>query len=258
MSQKNNMRQCFFNIPLDFLSLSQAVERLEQLMDQKNGNIVVTPNPEIVLQAEHDRDFQSILQKADLSIPDGMQLIRAARSLSQNPKRKNWQRLTGVDLMAELCRQAPKKNWTIFLLGGRNGVAKELQHKLEQKYTNIQILGSFEGEAGEAHDEETREHIQRTVNNHKNKNIDLLFVAFGAPKQEKWLHRNLPHLPYVRVGLGIGGSFDYLAERVPRAPIWLQNIGGEWIFRLYQQPWRWRRLLKLPRFYWLWWKEKKK
>src|SRR5690606_38622524 len=143
----------------------------------------------------------------------------------------------GVPIIAE---QAAKKGWRLFLLGAAPGVADKTANILRQKHPGLHIAGTYSGSPAP----EEEDGIVALVNA---SNADILFVAYGAPEQDKWIARNLPRL-HVAMAMGVGGAFDFIAGIVPRAPQWMQRMGLEWLYRLYLQPWRIRRMLRLPRF----------
>jgi N-acetylglucosaminyldiphosphoundecaprenol N-acetyl-beta-D-mannosaminyltransferase len=210
-------------VKIDNLTIEEALQRVGQFMADDKQHYIVTPNPEFLVQAQKDKEFQQILNQADLSVPDGIGLIFASWFLGQPLK----QRLAGVDLMEKICHLASQKNWPVFLLGGREGVAEKTAENLKKKYQELQIQGLS-----------LRDSPQRTVPEGQS----LLFVAFGAPKQEKWIAENLKKMPSVKLAMGVGGAFDFIAGRVRRAPKILRQIGLEWFWRFIQQPWRVKRI----------------
>ncbi len=199
---------------------------------------VVTPNPEIVIAARADRGLRHALAHADLAIPDGGGLLLAAR-LWGTPLRAQ---VRGSDLTTRLLAEAAARGWRVFLLGGAPGVADEAATQILARWPALRIVGTDAGRADAAHDPQTRAAIAAAGR------VDLLLVAFGAPRQEGWLARNLAQLD-VGVALGVGGTLDFLAGRVRRAPRPIQRAGFEWLFRLIAQPWRWRRQLSAARFF---------
>jgi N-acetylglucosaminyldiphosphoundecaprenol N-acetyl-beta-D-mannosaminyltransferase len=197
---------------------------------------VCTINPEFMMIAQRDINFYNILNRADLCVPDGVGLLWAA-------KRRNTplpQRVTGSDGVPIIAERAAQKGWHLFFLGAAPGIAEQAANILRAKNPRLQIVGTYSGSP--APDEEDA--LVQMVNN---SNADILFVAYGAPEQDKWIARNLPRLQ-VKMAMGVGGSFDFIAGTVPRAPLWMQKMGLEWLFRLYLQPWRIWRMLRLPRF----------
>jgi len=217
-------RVIIMGIPFDKVTLDSALTLLlEKLADNTRGFFVATPNPEMLLAARKNETFRKILQKTDLNIPDGTGIIWAAKHHATPLP----ERVTGTDLMQALCHKV-MPDTRIFLLGAAPGVAKKAARKLkEQKRLNI--VGTFSGLA-DPHDDLN---LQKIINNTR---PDLLFVAFGAPKQEFWLARNLPHLPTVKLAMGVGGAFDFIAGVRSRAPAWMRRAGLEWLYRLFQQP----------------------
>jgi len=199
---------------------------------------VVTPNPEIVMAARTDRGLRHALAHADLAIPDGGGLLLAAR-LWGEPFREQ---VRGSDLTLRLLAEATARDWRVFLLGGASGVAEEAAAQLLARWPALRIVGTDAGRADAAYDAATRGAIAAAGR------VDLLLVAFGAPRQEQWLARNLAQLD-VGVALGVGGTLDFLAGRVRRAPRPIRRAGLEWLFRLIVQPWRWRRQLRAARFF---------
>lgn len=244
-SSNNNM---VLGVKVDDITINEAVGRVDGWLQRAGKHWISTPNPEIIVAAQNDPEFKKILNEADLAIPDGVGLRLAGV--------KN--RLTGVDLMLELVKLAGEKGYTVGFLGGRDGVAERTSERLKVKYPNIKV--SFSGD--ELPDQESREdnHKQSLrspsdlksliINHNSIPNTDLLFVAFGHGKQEKWIAKNLEKIP-VKVAMGIGGAFDYISGKVPRAPVWVRLIGLEWLFRLMVQPWRIKRQLSLIKFLWL-------
>ncbi len=197
---------------------------------------VCTINPEFIMIARQDPNFWNILNRADLCVPDGVGLLWAAKRQGTPLP----QRVTGSDGVPIIVERAAQKGWKLFFLGAAPGVADKAADILRDLHPGLQIVGTHSGSpAAEAEDE-----LVELVNN---SGADILFVAYGAPQQDKWIARNLPRLQ-VKMAMGVGGAFDFIAGVLPRAPQWMQRLGLEWLFRLYLQPWRIRRMLRLPRF----------
>ncbi len=199
---------------------------------------VVTPNPEFVMLARRHGDFRSILGRSCLSIPDGVGL-RIAAGLAGTPLRAQ---VRGTDLAYGLAALAPERRWRVFLLGAAPGIAEEAAASLGRRFTGIEIAGTFAGDASPDGDVATREAIRQSGR------CDLLLVAYGAPKQERWIARNLDGLD-VGIAIGVGGVLDFMAGRVRRAPAWVRDAGLDWLYRLVRQPSRWQRQVStLPAF----------
>ena len=152
--------------------------------------------------------------------------------------------VSGTDLMKELVRLSAEKGFTVGFLGGKDGVAKKCAECLLRKYPNLKISYVSSGGIVDKNGNPSQ------TTNYKLPPTDLLFVAFGHIKQEKWIASNLENIP-VKLAMGVGGAFDYLSGSVPRAPEWIRRLGFEWLFRLIVQPWRIRRQIALLKYLWL-------
>ena len=227
----------FLSVPVHALTTAGAVEQVSHFMSEPGLHQIATVNPEFVMKAQEDNHFMTVLQEADLCIADGVGLLIAGR----------WQgrplpeRVAGSDLVYLLAEQAAQQGWRLFLLGAALGIAEEAAGQLEALYPGLVIAGTYAGSPDPAENDE----IVRIINDSQ---TELLYVAFGAPRQDKWIARNRQQLRTVRVAMGIGGSLDFISGRAARAPGWMQRIGMEWLYRLYKEPWRWRRMLSLPQF----------
>ncbi|HYO87437.1 MAG TPA: WecB/TagA/CpsF family glycosyltransferase, partial [Candidatus Limnocylindrales bacterium] len=197
---------------------------------------VCTINPEMVMIAQQDANFGHILQRADLTVPDGVGLLWAARRRSQPLP----ERVTGSDGVPLIAERAASEGWRLFLLGAAPGVADQAAAALCARFPGLRIVGVYSGSPSP--DEEAG--LCARVNA---SSADVLFVAYGAPEQDKWIARNRPRLN-VAMAMGVGGSLDFAAGVMPRAPRALQRAGLEWLYRLWLQPWRIKRMLRLPRF----------
>jgi N-acetylglucosaminyldiphosphoundecaprenol N-acetyl-beta-D-mannosaminyltransferase len=229
-------------------SQDQLLAVLEEKINFRHKLFLVTPNPEFVVFAETNPWFKTILKKADLAIPDGTGLLWASKILDKSLK----ERISGIDLMADLCRLAAKNGWTVYLLGGWSGVAKKALAVLKKRYPGLKGWA----ESGPVMSLESRvKSHQFWVKKINQKNPDLLFVGLGMGKQEKFIAANWNKLN-VRLAMGVGGAFDYLSGEISRAPKWMRDGGFEWLYRLIREPWRWRRQLALLKFVGLVIKEK--
>jgi len=197
---------------------------------------VCTTNPEFMMIAKRDPNFYNILHRADLCIPDGVGLLWAAKQRG-NPLPE---RVTGSDGVPIIAEHAAKLGWKLFFLGAGEGIAAQAAKILRERYTGLQIVGVYSGNPSPDEEDSIVERVNQSE-------ADILLVAYGAPEQDKWIARNNTRLN-VKMAMGVGGSFDFIAGVVPRAPQWMRNAGLEWLFRLYKQPWRLKRMLRLPRF----------
>jgi N-acetylglucosaminyldiphosphoundecaprenol N-acetyl-beta-D-mannosaminyltransferase len=186
--------------------------------------------------AQNDVNFFNILSRADLCVPDGVGLLWAARHLGKPLP----ERVTGSDGVPRIAERAAQSGWRLFFLGAAPGIADKAAEVLRASYPGLQVVGTYSGSPAP----EEEDAIVKRVNA---ASADILFVAYGAPEQDKWIARNLPRLR-VKMAMGIGGAFDFIAGVMPRAPLWIQRLGLEWLFRLYLQPWRIGRMMRLPRF----------
>ncbi len=216
-------------------ALSQASQWLAAYPEQAPMKQIVTLNPEGVMLAIQDATFRNVIEKAALVTADGNGILWAAERYGI----KGVQRLTGIDLMQRLCQLAAEKNWPIFLLGAQPGVAAAAGEKLQQQYPGLRIAGTENGYFRDREDQ-----VIATI---RQAQPALLFAGLGMPFQEKWLAQNAHQLG-AAVAMGVGGSFDVLCGNLKRAPQFIQKLRLEWLYRLVQQPSRWRRYLALPRF----------
>ena len=198
---------------------------------------IVTPNPELLVMASKDEKYKSVLNGAKLALPDGIGVMIAAQLLGTSLK----QRIHGVDLVETLCNHVSNRPITVGFLGAGPNVAERASECLVKKYPGLKV-GLVAQEWSEGL---------------KDNKVDIFLVAFGSPKQEMWIASNLSILP-AKVIIGVGGAFDFISGRVPRAPMLLRSIGLEWLFRLIIQPWRLRRQLSLIKFAYLVIREKLK
>ncbi len=225
-------------IPIHATTFAELLDEIGQWIKSDNPcpHQVCTVNPEFTMVAQQDVNFYNILNRVDLCLPDGVGLLWAARRLGHPLP----ERVTGSDGVPIISERAAREGWRLFLLGAAPGVAEKTAEILCERFPGLQIAGTYAGSPAA----EEEDAIVERVNASK---ADILFVAYGAPKQDKWIARNLPRLN-VTVAMGVGGSFDFIAGVALRAPVWMRRAGIEWLHRLYHQPWRWRRMLRLPLF----------
>ena len=231
-------------VPVNPLTMSQSVIYLSNRVKDQLPTTVVTANAEIIMMGQKNRFYLQLLQQADLVLPDGAGTVWAGRTLGNDVP----ERVAGFDLFLELVRESANKGYRLFFFGSSPGVAEAARAKCLEAHPQVKIVGCRNGYFS-ASDEVD---IVREINASK---ADILFVALGAPKQEFWLNKYKKDLkPFVRVG--VGGSFDVLAGKMERAPLWMQQYSLEWLFRLYKQPKRFIRMLALPHFVLKVWSEK--
>jgi N-acetylglucosaminyldiphosphoundecaprenol N-acetyl-beta-D-mannosaminyltransferase len=222
---------------VDSVTFAEAIQLIGQrLRSNAPPAYAVTPNAQHVVMLHSDPKLKAIYDEATFVLADGMSLLVAARLLGHRLP----ERVTGVDLFQALCSESAELGFRIFLLGGLPGAAKKAAEVLKARNAAVNIVGTYCPPLGFENDPvET----QRTLEQVRASQPDLLFVGLGVPKQEYWIHKNYRSLD-VRLSIGVGGSFDMVAGITPRAPKWLQNAGLEWLFRLSAEPRRlWKRYL---------------
>ena len=218
------------DVPIDAVTQTQALDRIRVLLASAGQQHVVTPNNEMLVIAHRDASFRSVLQRAALNLPDSTGVVLMAR-LQGTPLPE---RVTGTDTMQRLCETLGPEH-PVFLLGAMPGVAERVADVLRQRNSGLRIVGTFDGSPRE----EDAPAIIHKINDVK---PVILFVAYGAPLQEMWIDRYVQHLPTVRVAMGVGGAFDFIAGIQKRAPGWMRAIGLEWAWRFIQEPSRWKRM----------------
>lgn len=223
-------------VKFDNVNMKEAVDRCKEFIKGEKGNLVVTPNPEIVMRAKDDEEFKNIINEAELVIPDGIGIIKAGEILGTPLK----ERVAGFDLICNLLEEGKDGSISFYFWGSKPGYADEAKRKMEEKYSNIKILGSHTGYFKEEEEKEIIEEI-------RNLKPDVLLVGTGAPKQEKIINKYKAE-GFFKIGIGCGGSIDVLAGRVKRAPKIFIKLHLEWFYRLLKQPTRWKRMLVLPQF----------
>lgn len=226
-------------LPVDAISYDQWLDQIGVWIEVGNRcHHVCTTNPEFTMVAQQDVNFRNILKRADICVPDGVGLLWAAKRLGTPLP----ERVTGSDGVPKIAQRAAENGWKLFFLGAAPGVADLAADVLRLKHPNLQIVGTHSGSPAPDEEDEIVEIVNAS-------GADILFVAYGAPNQDKWIARNLPRLK-VSMAMGVGGSFDFIAGIIPRAPMWMREAGIEWFYRLYLQPSRIGRMTRLPRFMW--------
>lgn len=220
-------------VRVDCLDMAAALTRIEELAGDGGHHLVATVNPEFVMRAKADPEFARVLESADLCLADGSGVVWAARRQGCAMREP----VTGVDIIPPLAALCARQHLKLFLLGAAPGVADDLAARLRAEHPDLEVAAH----AGSPDPSADAENLA-LIRAHK---PQVLLVAYGHPKQEMWIDRMRDSLG-VAVAMGVGGSFDYLTGRVPRAPAWMRRAGLEWLFRLVRQPWRARRMAVLP------------
>ncbi len=222
-------------VGFDRVALIDAVAQIEACLDRGERTFIITANPEFVMLCRKDPELAAIAAGADLVVPDGTGAVVAARLLGDPLPGRAPGRLL-VDRLAAL---ATERRLSMFLLGGAPGIAERAAATLRARHPELRIAGTYAGSADDDADV-----LPRVVAAAP----DVVLVAFGMPKQERWIARNLPQLPSARVAVGVGGSLDYLAGAAKAPPAVIHAVGLEWLWRLLRDPKRWRRQRVLPVF----------
>lgn len=222
-------------VPVDVVTEPDVLAAARCAVESREPAQIVTVNAEFVVMALENETFLRVLREARVATPDGAGVVWALRRRGVHVAR-----LGGSDLIWSLSEQAAALGHAVFFLGAAEGVADEVAARLSLRYPGLHVAGTLSG-SPRAQDEES------IVGSIRTSGADILFVAYGAPEQDLWIARNLPRLG-VSVAIGVGGSFDYVAGRARRAPPWMRERGLDWLWRLVMQPWRWKRMLALPRF----------
>lgn len=213
------------------LTQAQVLAWVETALAERTPRQICTANPEFIMAAQRDRDFFNLLNRAALVVPDGIGLLWAARWTGQQVP----ERVAGSDLIYALAERAAQYGWRLYLLGAAEGVAARAAEALCARYAGLPIAGTYAGSPALAENDAIVARVKAAQ-------PDILLVAYGAPAQDKWIARNSAALN-IPLSLGVGGSFDFVAGVVPRAPRWLQRLNLEWLYRLGRQPRRWRRII---------------
>ncbi len=238
-NRKNTVR--LLGISFENLSEEEAKKRITRLLEEKKGAKIFTPNPDILWQAHRSPDNKTILEAADLLLPDGVGVTLAAR-LCGTPLKA---RLTGIDTAEWIMKHAAKNGYSLYLLGGKVGVADKAAERLRERFPALSICGTHHGYFDHAaHSAEN----QAVLTDIRAKNPDILFVCLGFPLQERWIIESTPNLPSLSLSMGLGGSLDVWSENLRRAPRPLRACGMEWLWRTLCEPRRIRTLLKIPPF----------
>ena len=226
------MKIDILGVSFDSVTKEEALDLAETAMEKGVGHYVVTPNPEFIQTAKKDEEFRTVLNRADLSIPDGIGVIYAANIIGKPLK----SRIPGIEFAAGLCERMAKKGERLFLLGAKPGVAELAAARLQADHPGLTVCGTHDGYFQNS--EEIAEEIKASC-------ADVVFVCLGAPKQEKWM-AEYGSSTGARLLVGLGGSLDVFAGQVKRAPEQWQKLGLEWLYRLISQPSRIGRMAKLP------------
>lgn len=244
--EAHQRRTAVLNVRVDRVTQQQALAAMSQWIEERRAGTgrdeevlcrqIVTVNTEFVMEARRNPAFRGVINGAALAVADGIGIVWATR-LGKAPVPE---RITGTDTVVALAKRCAASGYRIFMLGAAPGVAEQAAERLKAVAPGLQVAGTYGGSPAPEEDEAILERLRAAK-------ADVLCVAYGAPAQELWIHRNRARLP-VAVAMGVGGAFDFLSGRQRRAPRIMQRLGLEWLYRLYREPWRWKRMLAIPKF----------
>lgn len=229
-------------MPIDVITSTALLARIAAAVETETVTSIATVNAEYVVRAAHDPRFRTLLTRTAINTADGHGVVWALRRRGRRLER----RVGGSDLVWDIPEQAAIRGHRLFLLGAAPGVAGVAAERLRARFPGLCIAGTYAGSPAPREEEAIVDLIRRA-------RADIVLVAYGSPEQDVWIERNLPRTG-AAVAMGVGGSLDYVAGLAVRAPRWMQDHGLEWLWRLAREPWRWRRMLALPRFVWLAWR----
>lgn len=226
-------KQPLLNTYVNNVSMEETIQAIENMIATNKKSYVVAINVDVVIKIENDKYLKKIVDEADMVLVDGQPLVWISKWHKRTVKAK----ISGADLVPELCKEAAQKDYSIFIIGGKDGIAERAKENLEKKHSNIKIVGTYAPPFGFEKDIIELEKINKMIST---THPDLLIVCFGCPKQEKWIYENYKNYN-AKVSICAGATVDFLAENVKRAPKWMSNHGLEWLYRVTQDP---KRLLK--------------
>ncbi len=227
-------KEKILGIDVSVTTYENLKKNIKKDIENNHKSFIVAINPEKILKSRDDKKLKELLNNATYQIPDGIGVVYASKLQKGQIK----SRITGIDCMDMLCSLANEEKYKIFMYGAKEEVIKKAKENLEEKYPQINIVGTINGY------EKDDEKIINIINKSK---ADIIFVALGSPKQENWITTHMDKL-CVKIYQGVGGSFDVISGNIKRAPKWMQNIGLEWLYRLLKEPKRIFRQLKLVKF----------
>lgn len=235
------------DIKVNPIAKKEAIEKIDEFIVSKKPHQICTVNPEYIMAAQKDLEFKKIINDADLCVPDGAGLWWASRIHSRQADNIAIpERITGIDLIYDICELASKKGYSIYLLGAGPTVAEQTALILKNKYPELKIAGISEGipqlTTGRQINLDAEKFEDELAAQISNLKPQILLVAYGAPKQDKFIykHKKILNVPIM---IGVGGSFDFISGRVKRAPKWMRNLHLEWLYRLINQPSRINRII---------------
>lgn len=219
-------------VRIDAVTAGQAIARIRSFLQGNTQHHVMTPNSEMLVEASENESFKHLINRSSLNIPDSAGLLWAARHTGQFLP----ERVTGVDTVERLCTELDVSH-PVFLLGAGEGIAERAADVLKKRNPNLNVVGMFAGSPRDA----DAEGIIKRINEAQPR---LLLVAYGAPAQDEWIDKHLSRLPSVKVAMGVGGTFDFIAGVQKRAPNIFRSLHLEWLWRVIREPKRIGRIFR--------------
>ena len=221
-------KQQLLNTYVNNLTMSETIDAVEELIKSEKKSYVVAINVDIVIKIENDPYLKKIVDNADMVLVDGKPLVWISNFYGKPLKAK----ISGSDLVPLLCEEASKKQYSIFIIGGKEGVAEQAKQNLEKRLPGIRIVGTYAPTYGFEKNDAELNKINTLLSEAK---PDLLIACFGCPKQEKWIFENISKYD-AKVSICAGATVDFLAGNIKRAPRWMSEHGLEWLYRFLQEP----------------------
>lgn len=221
-------KQPLLNTYVNNLNMSEAILNIEDLIAKKKKSYVVAVNTDVVMKIEKDLYLKKITDNADMVLVDGKPLVWISKLHNKPVKAK----VSGSDLVPELCKISAQKGYSLFIIGGKLGIAEQAKIKLKEKFPEINIAGTYSPSMGFENNTDELEKINNMISE---AGPDILIVCFGCPKQEKWVYENYERYD-ATVSICAGATVDFLAESIKRAPAWMSECGLEWFYRFIREP----------------------
>ena len=230
------MKTDIMGLQFDNITMEEALDAAKVLLQGEHAARVVTPNAEIAYEALHDENMRTLLNSAELMLPDGAGVVLASKILKTPLKQK----VAGVDFADGLLGVLETTGQSLYLLGSKPGIGELAAQKMMQKHPRLKIAGIADGYFQDE---------APVIDKINASGADVLFVCLGAPKQEQFMARHQKAL-HVKLMAGLGGTLDSFAGTVKRAPKWMIRLNLEWLYRLIKEPKRFKRMLRLPKYLW--------
>ena len=221
-------KQPLLNTCVNNVNMDEAIQAIEDMIASEKKSYIVAINVDVVMKIENDSYLKDITDKADMVLVDGKPLEWIAKWHKRPIKAK----ISGSDLVPLLCKRATEKGYSLFIIGGKDGIAEKAKQNLERDLPGIRIVGTYAPPFGFEKDEKELNRINEMISD---AHPDILIACFGCPKQEKWIYENYQKYA-AKVSVCAGATVDFLAGNVNRAPKWMSNHGFEWFYRFLQEP----------------------